>query len=81
MNGHFKFENDIGGDEQEGEYGNATQTTLGQDEKSIAISIEPAFPEGVDPLDHGQVEAYLKQTFAPLVEKGFKINVYYGDFN
>lgn len=81
MKGCFKFKNGISGSTQEAEHQNATQTTLGEDKKSIAIAITPAFPLGVDPLDHRQVKAYLDEAFAPLVSKGFVIDVKYGDFD
>lgn len=80
MTGKFTFEDGIGGNRQMAECGNATQTTLGNDQRSISIMVVPAFPDGTDITDRHQVEAHMADVMQPLVDAGFEITVHYGKF-
>jgi hypothetical protein len=81
MKGSFKFKGNVPGDLQEEQFQNATQTTLGSDERSIAIAVTPAFPEGFDVLDKDAVEAFMAERMQPLVDAGFQVEVQYGRFS
>ena len=79
--GGFSFKAGVSGERQESEFGNATQTTLGQDERSISIAVTPHFPAGIDVLDPKAVKAFLKETMQPLVDAGFDVEIQYGRFS
>lgn len=79
--GRFSFKAGVSGERQESEFGNATQTTLGEDERSISIAVTPSFPEGLDVLDPKAVKAFLKETMQPLVDAGFDVETQYGRFS
>jgi len=81
MKGSFKFKGNVPGDLQETNFQNATQTTLGSDERSIAIAVTPAFPKGFDVLDENAVRAFMAERVKPLVDAGFKVEVQYGRFS
>lgn len=81
MKGRYAFKAGVDGDRQMDEFQNATQTTLGDDQRSISIAVTPKFPEGVDILDGKAVKAYLKERMAPLVDAGFDVEVQYGRFD
>lgn len=40
---------------------------------NISIDIVPSFPDGISTID--DLEAYLKDTLAPLVNAGWSINI------
>lgn len=79
--GRFSFKGGVSGERQESEFGNATQTTLGEDERSISIAVTPRFPEGLDVLDSRAVKTFLKETMQPLVDAGFDVETQYGRFS
>lgn len=81
MTGRFMFTGDVDGDRQTFEFQNATQTTLGNDERSVSIAVTPVFPEGFDILDEGAVEAFLEERTRTLVEAGFDVEIQYGPFD
>jgi len=81
MKGSFKFKGNVPGDLQETNFQNATQTSLGSDQCSIAIAVTPAFPKGFDVLDKDAVKAFMAERMQPLVDAGFQIEVQYGRFS
>jgi hypothetical protein len=81
MKGQYSFKGDIDGDEQMSSFQNATQTTLGDDARSIAVAVTPAFPDGFDLLDKDAVDAFMWERMQSLVEAGFQVEIQYGPFD
>lgn len=81
MKGKYSFRGDVNGDRQMGGFQNATQTTLGDDQRSISIAVTPSFPKGFDVLDKDAVNAFLGERMQPLVDAGFEVEVQYGPFD
>lgn len=81
MKGKYSFEGGIDGDRQMDEFQNATQTTLGDDQRSISIAVTPVFPEGFDILDKDAVDAFMRERMQPLIDAGFDVEVQYGPFD
>lgn len=81
MKGSFTFKSNVPGDLQEQDFQNATQTTLGSDERSIAIAVTPSFPAGFEVLDGDAVKTFMTERMQPLVDAGFRVEIQYGLFS